>query len=139
MCRLYPLGWGSGSDGAEVFFELEPHPRTEGVYGGDGTVGDYLEAQGTAPYERAARRYTAALRRIQAAAERDGPDPGPPPPLMDVDRAVAAECEARGVAVPDDVEERVEIHLALLHRWLDGAEGIAGSGDGSTGGSDPPP
>lgn len=47
---------------------------------------------------------------------------GPPPPLMNVDRAVAAECEARGVAVRDDVEERIDLHLALLHRWVDGAD-----------------
>ncbi len=122
MCRLYPLGWATGSDGAEAFLELEPHPRTAGVYGGEGTVGDYLERQGTQPYERATARYAAVLRRLEALTERDGPDPGPPPPLTDVDRAVTAECEARGVAVPESVEERVDLHLELLDRWLDAAE-----------------
>lgn len=120
-CRLYPLGWAAGPDGGDAFVELEPHPETDGVYGGDGTVADYLDAQGIAPYQRAARRYAAVLDRIRAALDSDGPDPGPPPPLTDVDRAVAAECEARGIAVPGTVDERIELHLAILHRWLDGA------------------
>lgn len=122
VCRLYPLGWATSSRGGEAFVELEPHPETEGVYGEDGTVGDYLETQETAPYERAAARYTAVLRRIESLAETEGPDPGPPPPLTDVDRAVTEECELRGVEVPETVEERVGLHLEILQRWLDGAE-----------------
>lgn len=122
VCRLYPLGWGVGPSGAEAFVELQPHPQTEGVYGEAGSVADYLEAQGTEPYQRAAARYAAVFRRILAAAEREGPEPEPHPPLADVDAAVAAACEARGIFVPDHVETRVALHLEELHRWLDTVE-----------------
>ena len=121
VCRLYPLGWVTGRGGAEAFVERAPHPETEGVYGGDGAVADYLASQGTAPYEHAAARYAAVHDRLAAAAERDGPDPAPPPPLTDVDRALA---EA-GEPAPDDVEDRVAVHLDLLRQWLGGVEASA--------------
>lgn len=120
-CRLYPLGWFGSAGGREAFSELSPHPQTEGVYGTDGTVDDYLRTQETAPYEAAAWRYAEVMRRMALAAESDGPDPGDPPPILDVDAAVAADCDTRGVPVPEDVEARVDLHLALLHRWLDAA------------------
>ena len=126
-CRLYPLGWFSNRQDQEAFAELAPHPQTEGVYSTDGTVADYLERQGTAPYERAMRRYAEVLWRLTEAADVDGPDPGEPPPMTDVDAAVEADCAARGVPVPDDVEDRVNLHLDLLHRWLDAAGAPASS------------
>jgi len=126
-CRLYPLGWFSDRQEREVFAELTAHPQTEGVYGTDGTVADYLASQETAPFELASKRYAEVLWRLNAAADTDGPDPGDPPPLTDVDAAVTADCTARGVPVPDDVEARVDLHLNLLHRWLDAAGAPASS------------
>ena len=120
-CRLYPLGWFSDRQNDEAFGELSPHPETDGIYSTDGTVADYLEAQGTAPYESAAQRYAEVLWRLNAALEMDGPDPGEPPPITDVDAAVEAECATHGAPVPDGLEARVDLHLALLHRWLDAA------------------
>ena len=57
-------------------------------------------------------RYT-----TQAAAEVDGPDPGEPPPVSDIDAALAQTDDGP----PDDVEARVDRHLSLLHGWLDAA------------------
>ena len=126
VCRIYPLSWIFGSEGGERFGEYEGHPDTEGVYGnGEATVGDYLEAQEVAPYTRAHRRYSEVLRRIERLAEREGPDPGAPPPMLDVDRAIAEACEADGVEEPEGVEERVALHLEILHRWADRAESAA--------------
>lgn len=119
VCRLYPLGWTVAADGGELFMELRPHPQTEGVYGGDGTIGDYLDAQGTAPYERAARGYVAVMQRMRVAAEAPGPEPGLSPPLTDVDEAVTADSAARGVPVPRELEARVARHLDLLAAWVD--------------------
>ena len=132
-CRLYPLGWFGAGSGREAFSELAPHPQTEGVYGEDGTVAAYLDAQGTAPYERAAWRYAEVLLRLHAAMEGDGPDPGEPPPLTDVDAAVEADCAARGEPAPSGVEARVNLHLALLHRWLDAAGAPEAPGGDKTG------
>lgn len=116
-CRLYPLGWSGQTDGTETFHELSPHPQTEGVYGTDGTVAGYLTSQETALYEHASWRYTAVLDRLRRAAEVDGPDPGEPPSLMDIDAALAQ----TGAAPSGRVEARVGWHLDLLHRWLDTA------------------
>ena len=127
-CRLYPLRWFETEAGDEVFIERRPDPESLGVYGIGGTVAGYLDEQGTRPYQRAIRRYKDVHRRLAAAAEVDGPDPGELPPLTDVDAAVTADCAARGILVPDDVDARVELHLALLHRWLDAA-GALPAGD----------
>mgnify|MGYP001241418207 CR=1 FL=1 len=56
-CRIYPLGAHIDADGDETFSRLEPHPATAGVYGRDGTVADYLAAQGVAPFMDAHARY----------------------------------------------------------------------------------
>lgn len=44
-CRLYPLGIERGKD-SECIVQLEPAPGSAGVYGMDGTVDDFLAAQG---------------------------------------------------------------------------------------------
>ncbi|MGB3545045.1 YkgJ family cysteine cluster protein [Rubrivirga sp.] len=115
-CRLYPLVWTGATDGSESFPELSAHPETEGEYGTDGAVANYLASQDTAPYERAAWRYAAVLRRLRVALEADGADPGKPPPVLDVDAALEGE-ESSG-----DLEDRIDRHLELLHAWLDAAD-----------------
>ncbi|MEL6616892.1 MAG: YkgJ family cysteine cluster protein [Bacteroidota bacterium] len=127
-CRVYPLGWTQKTDGSEAFLQVSPHPESAGVYGQGGTVADYIASQETAPYEAATQRYAGVLVRLRAALAFDGPEVGEMPPITDVDAAVRADCDARGVPVPDDVEARVDLHLALLHRWLDAA-GAPASGD----------
>jgi Fe-S-cluster containining protein len=59
-CRLYPLGMERTADG-DRFIRLEPAPGSRGRYGADGTVGDFLDRQGVAPYLAAAQSYTALL------------------------------------------------------------------------------
>lgn len=120
-CRLYPLGWAAQQDGRETFLQLSPHPESEGEYGTDGTVAEYIESQETAPYEWGSRRYARVLGRLRAALDADGPDPGDPPFVTDIDEAVRHHCETHGEAIPDDVEARVDLHLVLLHAWLDSA------------------
>src|SRR5215471_5215333 len=61
VCRLYPLGRIVGSNGVEYFVEVEPHPETAGVYGIEGTVSDYVTAQGIDAYTRAADLYHGVL------------------------------------------------------------------------------
>jgi Fe-S-cluster containining protein len=45
-CRLYPLGLERDSRGAERYLRLEPTSGSLGIYGNDGTVGDFLAEQG---------------------------------------------------------------------------------------------
>lgn len=131
VCRLYPLGRQVEADGRETFGDLPPHPQTEGVYGADATVDDYLRAQGVAPYIEAGDRYGVLYRRMEAAlAQRSEAAGGLEPievradePLtswLDVDATVAAYCAARGLPIPTDVEETVTLHIRAVEAWLDG-------------------
>ena len=61
-CRLYPLGLerAPGADGAgyvERFVQLDPAAGSLGVYGVDGTVAEFLDGQGIAPYLNAVAFY----------------------------------------------------------------------------------
>ena len=79
-CRLYPLGLERIKDAyGETFVTLEPAAGSLGVYGNDGTVNGFLDAQGVASYIEANARYTsliAAFReRIAATADFDRVEP----------------------------------------------------------------
>lgn len=55
-CRLYPLGLER--DGAdERFIRLEPAVGSTGIYGDDGTIAEFLRAQGTAQMLELNERY----------------------------------------------------------------------------------
>src|SRR5579859_7419166 len=66
-CRLYPLGRRVSSNGDEMFAEVVPHPRSEGRYGGEGTVDGFLRQQDTARHIAAADRYRTVLQQLVAA------------------------------------------------------------------------
>ncbi|MGC1678205.1 MAG: YkgJ family cysteine cluster protein [Candidatus Binataceae bacterium] len=66
-CRLYPLGLERAADRrGERFVRLEPAPGSRGVYGDDGTVWDFLEAQDVVEYLEANDRYRRLIARIRA-------------------------------------------------------------------------
>jgi Fe-S-cluster containining protein len=132
-CRLYPLGRQRTPDGVERFAELEPHPQTEGTYGGDpsGTVDSFLLGQGVAPYlamadgyGQALARMMDALTRMESAVEAQGeaialmagPTATGDDNVLDVDATVARVCAAEGRPVPATVEERVRLHIEALER-----------------------
>jgi Fe-S-cluster containining protein len=132
-CRLYPLGRQVLADG-ESFVALAPHPETEGVYGQDGDVWSFVEAQGAAPFIDAAARYEAVFRRMIAALESteggDGAlsdamrtDEPVASDWLDVDAVVARACRERGVPEPAELEERIALHLDELERWVASAAG----------------
>lgn len=60
-CRLYPLGLERHPGGAESYLRLEPAPGSLGVYGSEGTVLDFLAAQGAGPYLENNRLYASLL------------------------------------------------------------------------------
>lgn len=127
VCRLYPLGRHVAPSGEVTFSHHEPHPETEGVYGRDGTIAEFLAGQGVAPFTAAADRYLAILQRLfdawRAAPAAETPEAAEAEEpaaalLLDLDRAVAAYCSARGVPEPTDIEARMELHLAAIAEWL---------------------
>lgn len=136
-CRLYPLGRRLNAEG-EQFSELEPHAQTEGVYGEDGTVGDYLRTQDVERHIAAASRYVALFQRMaeklaalpvdeQVREEADAALERAPAPeeesLLDVDAMVTRWCAARGAEPPVDVEEKTDVHLRAVEEYLEGLGG----------------
>jgi Fe-S-cluster containining protein len=136
VCRIYPLARHISGEDEETFTELEPHPQTEGRYGRQGTVGDYLEAQGAGPFMQAADRYLNLFRALTdslaarvaqlAAPERAevegnfvGPaeEAAPTTDWLDIDRTVEAHCRALGIAKPTQAAELMELHLQALSAW----------------------
>ena len=134
-CRIYPLARWTSPEGEESFGHLRPQPQTEGVYGAAGTVGQYLDAQGLAPYFAMAHRYgelydrlLAALqqrdadeaeRRAERRAEFDEWNAGTlSTPFLDVDATVGQYCAERGIAVPRDVEALIELHIRAVDAWI---------------------
>lgn len=134
-CRLYPLGRQVTAGGEELFAEVVSHPQCEALREGDGTVADWLAAQGAAPFLEASERYVALLRRMVAAVGRrhdleaasdratevlaraPREDDGN---LLDVDVVVRAWCEAHDEAVPADVAQRVALHIRAIEEWIEG-------------------
>jgi uncharacterized protein len=124
VCRLYPLGRHIEVSGEPTFSHTAPHPETRGVYGGGGTVADFLAQQDVAAFVAAADRYLAVLqslfdawRRAPLATEEE-PTTDQVPELLDLDRAVAAHCARRGLAEPTDLDERMTLHLEAITAWL---------------------
>jgi Fe-S-cluster containining protein len=61
-CRLYPLGIERTENaGGERFVMLEPAAGSLGVYGIDGTVSEFVQAQGVGEYLEANARYASLL------------------------------------------------------------------------------
>jgi uncharacterized protein len=136
VCRIYPLARHVSPQDDETFSELEPHPQTEGRYGTAGTVGDYLEAQGAAPFIEAADRYLNLFRALtdslaERVAQLEEPakaevagkfvdpadDSAPTTDWLDIDRTVEAYCRALRIAMPTEPAELMQLHLEALSQW----------------------
>jgi uncharacterized protein len=122
VCRLYPLGRTISADGSVTFSLLEGHPESDGSVTKEGTVAAYVEAQGAGPFIAAADGYFHWF----CAAFESGADPdvgaeGPQAPaedILDMDRATERFCAETGAMLPDDPDERLSLHLTLLHDLL---------------------
>lgn len=64
VCRLYPLGRKTDSEGRESFAMYGIQPGCEAEIGRDGTVAEFLESQGVEPYFEWSRRYGEIYRRM---------------------------------------------------------------------------
>lgn len=62
-------------------------------------------------------------RRDERRAELDEMDPGfVGSSWLDVDATVAAYCSARGLPVPTDVDQIIDLHIRAVGAWLDALE-----------------
>jgi uncharacterized protein len=143
-CRLYPLARWISPEGEESFGHLEPHPQTAGVYGTNGTVQDFLTAQGLAPYFEMGDRYGVVYDRMAAVLERFDPsedvdrrterraeidelDAGTlATAWFDIDATVGAYCREHSLPIPTEVDALVDLHVAAMTAWLDALEAQLG-------------
>lgn len=132
VCRLYPLGRHLTGEGVERFSKIQPHPRSEGIYAGDGTVEDFLNSQGVSEYLRAADRYLQLFYRI---FENMWADPDMPvqdtdtaaseipasalSQWLDMDTAIANGCRKQDLPVPADLEQRMQLHIRSIEAALE--------------------
>jgi hypothetical protein len=128
VCRLYPLGRIVQKDESEQFITLRGHPESEGVLGENGTIGAFLESQGTEPYTAASARYFALFTRLMAVLQarpsgiesfQSALSTGAPETdaleWLDIDATLARRAEGE---IPADLEARVALHLALFEREI---------------------
>ncbi len=137
VCRLYPLGRGTLDDKSEEFHLVDREPLCEGTLSVDGTVSTYLAGQGAGAFIEAADRYrdlideildlleqTAAKRSMATKYATDIPDPPsvsgsiPVPPLLDMDAVLSRHCKAKGMALPGNPQEKMEMHIGLFKALL---------------------
>ncbi len=142
VCRTWPLGRWVNAKYEETYRELKPHPESEGIYGRDGTVGQFLTEQGVLPYLEAANRYQSLFYRmfdaLQQVLPTDSSLPGNVQSAMfkknqegtpaflewlDVDSTVEIYCAEHNLVLPDTIEETVDFHIQAIDQWLDSQSG----------------
>jgi Fe-S-cluster containining protein len=120
VCRLYPLGRHVRQDGFEYYSILEGHPLSEGEFNQQGTIEEFVVAQGAKPFIVAADNY---FRWLCSAYERLETGPGEAASqgssmesdLLDIDDMVARHCAETGEPEPQNVDDRHRLHLRLLY------------------------
>lgn len=130
-CRLYPLGMQVSPEGEITFGSLHPHPQTEGVYGTDGTVANYLATQGTDPflaanaaYEKLYEHMVSVLAKIDDSELAQRPERRAKINDMDTGTLASAWMDIDGIAGQADgeielpLEEQVLAHIRRLEELV---------------------
>ena len=127
VCRLYPLG-RVVQRGEESFVQLRGHPESTGKLGENGTIGAFLESQGTERHIAASARYFELFNRLVALLQArpegagafhsvvaNGAAADDVLEWLDVDATLARHAEGE---IPSDVEARIALHLRFFEREL---------------------
>jgi len=118
-CRVYPLAEVQAeAESPPKYGEIERPAASGGSVGHDGTVAGYLTAQGLPSFDAPYAAYRAVLGRLVGVLERAEDSELDPAIWVDADAAL-------GAAAPEDPELAWPMHVALLHRALDGIERAA--------------
>lgn len=132
VCRLYPLGRHMSPEGRVWYTDVDLKPPPGGVFGAAGTIDGYVDSQGAGPFIVAADAYffwfSAAMRQLEAAVlpQLAGSDETSVDDLLDLQTVVTQHCQLKGLAEPEDIEARRELHLEILYTRLNEMEEIDG-------------
>jgi len=135
VCRLYPLGRHLSAEGDEHFTHLTPHPESEGLYGDNGTIADFLASQNITDFVAAADRYLELFYRMYDAmwqqeemAELDTDALAESSSRMpeailrewlDLDAAITRYCTEHGMIEPSALPERQKLHIQIIDTLLE--------------------
>jgi len=120
VCRLFPLGRVVDAAGNAHFVRYPDPLAARGAFGEAGVVADYVTAQGATAFIAAADAYFAFFCRANEQMNADTPTAAfPDRDLLDIDSELAAACAASGIEEPDDLLERMWLHISLLDAMLD--------------------
>jgi Fe-S-cluster containining protein len=123
VCRLYPLGRRVAADGSEEWVRADPHPNSQGAFTTDGTIADFVAAQGAQPFMEAADAYADWVRAAYAVVGDDANSETKAAitcTLLDMDAAIGAHCAKAHIKEPADIEQRRILHLRILYQILGG-------------------
>lgn len=134
VCRLYPLGRLRMDNGNERFTELEPHPKSKGVYGGASKVGDYLKTQKVSSFLKAEKSYLKLIQQMAITALNDEsckkdeavPFKGTKKAIgytdwvLDPDPIIEKYCASKNIETPTKVEQKLKFHLVAIQSWVEG-------------------
>jgi Fe-S-cluster containining protein len=138
VCRLFPLGQITDSQGAVRYASMPLHPDCLGLIGTDGTVETYLESQGTLPYFQYDKVYTAVFKEIigklpelkpNVKTSSQGADPAEMnssaaapgsllSPWLDIDASVSSYCRQKGIVKPERLDKIISLHIQALEEWI---------------------
>jgi len=136
VCRIYPLVQKVTGEGRESFSHASPHPETEGVYGQEGTVNDFLIVQGVLSFLAVRDRYLSVVYRLLDILAQDVKDNEDAFEVakagfsdevsiqqaienwLDLDVVVARHCQAHHLDEPTELEERLELYLEAMEVWI---------------------
>jgi uncharacterized protein len=138
VCRLYPLGRHVDFLGVERFSQMEAEEGCRGTFHETGTVGEYLEEQGAAPFLRAADLYLNLLWNLLEVIKEQQLEPSDAETMLDTVRTVIESAEGghdlswidmdrtladysimSGVAIPESLEERMKMHIEAVSTWAE--------------------
>ncbi|MFT5159541.1 MAG: Fe-S-cluster containining protein, partial [Paracoccaceae bacterium] len=121
VCRIYPLGKLETSGGKEYFVNVEPAINSQGQYGSDGTIADYIASQQVDPYFDAGAKCLALQHRIVAKLAADTPISAPNGfgnnvlDWIDVDKIIGLAGEH---IKPLTIEAKLDAYIEILDSWL---------------------
>ena len=130
VCRLYPLSRHVNDKEAEWFSELQRHEDCTGRSLDSGRIEGYLQEQEATPYMYAADCYLEMLLEMMASLEQGQQDDKADEKndlhtpagyilqldmnWMDMDAVVAAYCQDHQQPFPDDVDEKMRLHIKTM-------------------------
>jgi uncharacterized protein len=131
VCRLYPLARTRLENGEEIFFEVRPHPESEGEYGQASIVDLYLLSQDVGPFIGAENAYLELIQKMATASLNvedlattdkaiSQPEINNSQWILDPDPVIEGYCKLKGMQFPSTAEEKLEMHLSALYAWVNG-------------------